>query len=133
MSAVSGDSKGQLSYEECLEVLGEDINGLTETEAGSRLAQYGFNKLTEEEEKNPIFMFIAQFKSPLVYVLIFAAVLSLFMEELIDFFVIMAILFANAVIGFTQEWKSEKTIRAIHSLIEDKRYNATFRGPKSSC
>ena len=120
MSAVSGDSKGQLSYEECLEVLGEDINGLTETEAGSRLAQYGFNKLTEEEEKNPIFMFIAQFKSPLVYVLIFAAVLSLFMEELIDFFVIMAILFANAVIGFTQEWKSEKTIRAIHSLIEDK-------------
>ncbi|MFX1520545.1 MAG: cation-translocating P-type ATPase [Promethearchaeota archaeon] len=109
-----------ISYEECLELLGADVNGLTEVEAESLLAQYGFNELTKEEEKNPIFMFIAQFKSPLVYVLFFAAVISLFMEELIDFFVILAILFANAVIGFTQEWKSEKTIRAIHSLIEDK-------------
>jgi len=121
MSTSPINSSEPLSYEECLELLGADINGLKEAEAESLLLKHGSNKLTVEKEKNPIILFLKQFKSPLVYVLIFAAVISLLMQEsTVDFFIIVAILLANAVIGFTQEWKSEQTIRAIHELIEDK-------------
>jgi Ca2+-transporting ATPase len=121
MNDPQTNSSEPISYEECLEMLDVDINGLKEAEAELLLEKYGYNKLTVEEGKNPVILFLFQFKSPLVYVLIFAAIISLLMQEsLVDFFIILAILLANAVIGFTQEWKSEQTIRAIHELIEDK-------------
>ncbi|MCK5587550.1 MAG: hypothetical protein KAI34_02340, partial [Candidatus Lokiarchaeota archaeon] len=66
MSTSPINSSEPLSYEECLELLGADINGLKEAEAESLLLIHGPNKLTVEEEKNPVILFLKQFKSPLV-------------------------------------------------------------------
>jgi Ca2+-transporting ATPase len=109
------------SYERCLELLGSNINGLSNSEADARLREYGLNKLTEKKGKNPFVVFFLQFKSPLVYILVAAAIISIIAEQdLTEFFIIIGILLVNAIIGFVQEWKAEKTIRAIHSLIEDR-------------
>lgn len=109
------------SYENCLALLGSDINGLSQAEAEVRLGEYGPNRLTEQRTKNPLLLFLGQFKSPLVYILVAAAIISIIAEnDLTEFFIIIGILMVNAIIGFVQEWKAEKTIRAIHSLIEDR-------------
>ncbi len=121
MSDPSEISSEHATYEKCLELLGSDIDGLSEAEAAKRFNEYGPNKLSEQKGKNPIILFILQFKSPLVYILIVAAIISVVAEqELTEFFIIIGILLINAIIGFIQEWKAEKTIQSIHSLIEDK-------------
>jgi Ca2+-transporting ATPase len=115
------ESLEHASYERCLEVIGSNINGLSEAEAELRLKEHGPNKLAETKGKNPVLIFLSQFKSPLVYILIVAAIISIIAEgKLIEFYIIMGILLINAIIGFFQEWKAEKTIRSIYSLIEDK-------------
>jgi Ca2+-transporting ATPase len=109
-----------LDYSECLISLGTDPEGLAQEEAIRRLGQYGPNELTLEEGENPLFLFLRQFKSPLVYVLILAAGVSLLADHAIDAIVIVIILMINAVIGFIQEWNAEKTIESVRQLIEER-------------
>lgn len=121
MADIPDYGREQVSYEKCLELLGSDINGLSEAEVSASLRKYGLNTLTEAKKKNPMLIFLAQFKSPLVYILIAAAIISIIAEQdLIEFSIIVAILLINATIGFVQEWKAEKTIQSIHTLIEEK-------------
>ncbi len=117
-SHESGD--GVLGYGDCLISLGTDPQGLTQEEAMRRLDEYGPNELTLEEGENPLFLFLRQFKSPLVYVLILAAGVSVLADHAIDAFVIAIILMINAIIGFVQEWKAEKTIESVRQLIEER-------------
>ncbi|HUX99010.1 MAG TPA: HAD-IC family P-type ATPase [Candidatus Deferrimicrobium sp.] len=121
MNKKPEESLEHASYERCLEILGSNINGLSEADVALRLNKYGPNKLSEKKGKNPILIFLSQFKSPLVYILIVAAIISIIAEgNLIEFYIIVGILLINAVIGFLQEWKAEKTIRSIYSLLEEK-------------
>ena len=118
---TSGDSEeGVLDYNDCLISLGTDPEGLTQEESLRRLDEYGPNELTLEEGENPLIIFLRQFKSPLVYVLILAAVVSVLADHAIDAVVIAIILVINAIIGFVQEWKAEKTIESVRQLIEER-------------
>ncbi len=109
-----------VDYEECLLSLGSNAEGLMNKEAQKRLDEFGPNSLTVQKGDNAIIMFLRQFKSPLVYVLILAAVISLLGGHVEDTVVIAFILLINSIIGFTQEWRAEKTIESVKKLIEEK-------------
>ena len=109
-----------VDYEDCLVSLGTYAEGLGEEEVLRRKAEFGENRLTLERGINPLILFLRQFKSPLVYVLILAAVISLLGNHVEDTIVIAIILFINAIIGFVQEYRAEKTIESVMNLIEEK-------------
>ncbi len=109
-----------IDYNECLSSLGVNPEGLTGDQARQRLAESGPNRLSIEKGDSAIIMFLRQFKSPLVYVLILAAIISLIGGHAEDTVVIGVILLINSIIGFTQEWRAEKTIESVKKLIEEK-------------
>jgi P-type Ca2+ transporter type 2C len=105
-----------------LNILFEELKtskeGLDVYEADSRLAQYGPNSLLAEE-RSKISMLIGQFTSPIVLILIVAALISLSMDHTKDAIIIAAILIINALLGFYQELKAETSIRALQRLTEN--------------
>lgn len=111
-----------LDYGDCLLSLGSNPEGLMQEEARDRLEKSGLNQLTLEKRENPLYLFIRQFRSPLVYVLVLAAIVSILADHAIDAVVIGIILIINSVIGFVQEWKAEKTIESVRRLIEERSF-----------
>lgn len=95
--------------------------GLTAEEAGRRINEYGYNQLTAKRKKTFLQMFLAQFRSFMIIVLLFAAVVSGVVgiyegEGLLDTWVILGILVVNAFIGAFQERKAETSLEALKSL-----------------
>ncbi len=91
--------------------------GLFEQEAKSRLEREGPNKLPEAKGVSPWKLLLHQFASPLIYILVVAAVVTAFLGEHIDTGVIAAVLILNATIGFWQEYKAEKSVRALDRMV----------------
>lgn len=108
-----------LRPEEVLERLETSIQGLTDEEVERRLKIYGKNVL-EEEEISKWKIFIRQFKSILIYILIIAAVISIAIGKMKDFTIIILLVFANSLLGYWQELKAEASIRALKKLTESK-------------
>ncbi len=110
----------QLSIKELLKNLETTENGLTTNEAKIRLAKYGLNKLEEEEKISKIQILIHQFKSPLIYILLISGMVTIFLGEYIDASVIFFVVILNAIIGFTQEFKAEESVRALKKMVVPK-------------
>ncbi|MCU0462845.1 MAG: HAD-IC family P-type ATPase, partial [Bacteroidales bacterium] len=96
-------------------------SGLTREEATRRLEEYGYNLLTTKRKKTFFQMFLAQFKSFMIIVLLIAAIISGVVgvyegEGLLDTFVILGILLVNALIGAIQERKAESSLEALKNL-----------------
>jgi len=92
------------TVEEILRETGSDLkNGLTETEARKRLEQYGPNIIAEKKEIGVIWEFFSHFKSPLVIVLLVAAIVSAFLGEIRNFLVISLIVLASVILDFFEE------------------------------
>ena len=106
-----------LSTEDSLKKLNSGPDGLNDTEVSERLKEYGPNKLIKTSKFNAIKVFLSQFKSFLIIILIFAAALSLFMESVVDSVVIFAIIILNAFLGFSQEYKAEKAIEDLKKMM----------------
>ena len=102
---------------EVLKELGSSKRGLSEAEAKQRLKHYGLNEIKEEERISPLKIFISQFRSFMVGILIIAILISLAIGHILDASVIAAILIINAVLGFIQEYKAEKAIEALKKLV----------------
>ncbi len=103
-----------------LSELGTTEHGLKEDEARERLSRYGPNKLAEVERISLVKIILHQFKSPLIYILLIAAVVTFLLEEYKDTGVIAAVLILNALIGFIQELKAEKQVQALKSMVVAK-------------
>ena len=82
-----------IDYDYCLTNLGASPEGLEREEASRRLDEYGLNRLTTAKKANPLFIFLNQFRAPLVYVLILAAIVSILVDHAIDAIVIFIIFF----------------------------------------
>ncbi len=108
-----------LSVEEVLAKLGASLKGLTEEEARERLQKYGFNELAAKRV-SPIVMFLGQFKSFLVYILLAATLLSLALGEVLDSVLIISIIILMAVAGFLQEYKAEKAVQMLREMAAPK-------------
>ncbi|MBN2763790.1 MAG: HAD-IC family P-type ATPase, partial [Bacteroidales bacterium] len=98
-----------------------DTTGLTSEDARQRLEEYGLNQLETKRKKSFFKMFVAQFKSFMIIILLIAAAISgvvgiLEGEGLLDTFVILGILMLNALVGAFQEKKAESSLEALKSL-----------------
>lgn len=103
---------------EVLEVLLSHENGLTDEEAKKRLQKYGPNRFADSKKTSLLVIFLQQFQSPLIYVLLFAAAIILALGEKIDALVIMIVLVFNAITGTIQEGKAQNTLRALKQFSE---------------
>jgi Ca2+-transporting ATPase len=102
--------------EEIFKELNTKKEGLTEKEAEARLKKYGYNEIKEAKKISPIKIFLNQFHNILIYILIAAVIISVFLGEKDDAIVIGIIVIANAIIGFRIEYKAEKSIEALKKL-----------------
>ncbi|MBN1167099.1 MAG: HAD-IC family P-type ATPase [Methanospirillaceae archaeon] len=105
-----------LSLPEVTEKLATEDNGLSGVEADSRLREFGKNELPEGKKISVFSLFLVQFRSPLIYVLISAALLSYFLDHLTDAAFIGVVVLVNAIIGTIQEWKAEQSAKALQQL-----------------
>lgn len=102
---------------EAIEQLSSDNEGLSRDEAARRLEEHGPNVLEDDPPAHPLVVLLRQFRSPLIYILLAATVITLLLEEYLDAIVIAAVLALNATIGFTQERKAEGAVRALMGLV----------------
>ena len=104
------------TIEQTYKELNASENGLTPEEAQTRLATYGKNLLKRRKPISPLKIFLSQFNSFIVYLLLAAVVISALIGEGVDAIVISIILILNAVFGFVQEYKAEKAIEALKKM-----------------
>ncbi|MBA2664730.1 MAG: HAD-IC family P-type ATPase [Bradymonadaceae bacterium] len=106
-----------LAAEQALDVLGTTHRGLGGEEARQRLARYGKNELPASEPPPFWLIFARQFKSPLIYVLAIAAIISFAIGEVVDAGFIAGVLLINALIGGVMEWRAERGVRALQTML----------------
>jgi Ca2+-transporting ATPase len=100
--------------------LATSSDGLMQDEARRRLERDGPNELAEAPPTSALVVLLHQFRSPLIYILLVATLVTLVLEEFIDAGVIAAVLLLNAAIGFSQERRAEQSVRALMRLMAPK-------------
>ncbi|QDB79977.1 cation-transporting P-type ATPase [Georgenia wutianyii] len=104
--------------EDVVAALGTDLRtGLTRQEALARLEEHGPNSLPEGVRESALSRLLRQFKDPMIYVLLAAAVLTTVLGEVVDTIVILSVVVINAVIGFVQEGKAEDALEGIREML----------------
>ena len=106
-----------LSAQAALDALQATVAGLSAADAVQRRLHYGANELPTPAKKSVIKIFLAQFLSPLIYVLLVAALLSLSAGEWLDSVFIIAVLLMNALIGAVQENSAERSAASLNNMI----------------
>jgi magnesium-transporting ATPase (P-type) len=107
--------------EDVLEKFGTDATrGLTGAEARRRLAVHGPNRLPEAVRRGPLVRLLLQFHNPLIYVLLAAGAVTLWLEHYIDAGVIIGVVVVNAIIGFVQEGKAERALDAVRAMLASR-------------
>ncbi|HDS05932.1 MAG TPA: cation-transporting P-type ATPase [Deltaproteobacteria bacterium] len=91
--------------------------GLSPFEAKHRLEKFGPNMVTEQKQKSPLVKFLLQFHQPLIYILLVAGTVTLFLKEWVDSSVIFGVVIINAIIGFIQESKAESAIESLKKMM----------------
>jgi len=91
-------------------------DGLSESEAASRLEKYGANEIKEGGKKTLASIIFAQFKNLMILVLLAAAVVSAFLGEVPDAVIIFAVIILNAVMGTVQEARAEAALDALKKM-----------------
>ena len=125
-----------LSIDETVSSLKSDLSkGISFEEVRQRIIKYGPNRLKEKKGRSPFSIFFDQFKNFIVWVLIAAAFVSGFLKEWVDALAIIAIVIVNAILGFIQEYRAEKSLTALKKLssptskvIRDGQHNVIASG-----
>ncbi len=107
-----------VSPEDSLTAIKSTREGLSQTEAQARLEIYGRNLLHKQEKAGALKLFLNQLKSPLVLILVFAAVISLLTGEWIDATIVIGIILASAVLGFIQEYNASNAVEKLRSQVK---------------
>ena len=110
----------KVDYEDVITELASTKDGLTQKEIVKKQKQYGLNVLPSKKEKTIIEIFLSGLKDPIVIVLLFAALLSFFAGETIDAIAILLIILLDLVLGTFQEYKANKSAKALQNLIKVK-------------
>ncbi len=105
---------------EVLALLKSGDDGLTEEEALERLDTFGSNEIRTRKKVNALSILLQQFASPLIFILIGAAILTVFLNELLETFVIALAILVNAALGFYQEYRAENTIERLEVYMKER-------------
>jgi len=105
-----------IGSDEALQILSSRYSGLTVTESEERLARFGVNELKSAKKISPWKLFLEQFKSILIIILLFAVVLSAVIGEPIDAIIIGVIILFACGLGFIQEYRAEKAMEALKKM-----------------
>ena len=103
-----------------MSALGTGREGLSQDEATARLKRFGPNELVAGERALPLLILLRQVRSPLIYILLGAALVTILLGDYIDTAVILAVVVLNSVVGFTQEYKAEQSLRALAKVAAPK-------------
>jgi len=114
---IKKDQIKDLKTEELFTFLKTSRDGLSDVDANNRSKEYGLNLLKSAPKGNALKLFVKQFKSSLIYLLLAAGVISFLLQDFNDGFVITVILIINTGLGFYQEFKSEKAIAKLQKLV----------------
>ena len=116
MTVAVPERPWQLEPDAVLRALTTTPDGLAGDEAARRLAEVGPNELEVARGRGPLAVLLGQFRSPLITILLVAAVVTIALGEYLDAAVIGAVLAINAVIGFWQEYRAEQSMAALRRL-----------------
>jgi len=105
-----------METKEVLNALNAKETGLSQEEVQKRLQEFGPNELKKEKGISPIRLFIEQFADILIVILLIATGLSIYLGEMTDAVVIIAIVLACAILGFVEEYRSEKALEALKKM-----------------
>lgn len=106
-----------LTPEDVLKEVRSSRNGLRDRDAQERLARSGPNELPKDKQTHPLIVFLRQFNSPLIYIVMIAAAISAIIGHYTDAFFIMVVVFINALVGYLQEAKAQKALAALQSTL----------------
>jgi Mg2+-importing ATPase len=106
-----------LASEQLLTALHGTCEGLPQVDAESRLKQYGLNALKAQPRTSALRLFLNQFKSPLVLILIFAATVSAFVKEWADAAIVLAVVIGSTMLGFVQEYRAGNAVEKLRSKV----------------
>lgn len=110
-----------LSPEKIISSLGTDTKrGLSEKEVKARQKKFGLNKIPEEKPLSALRLFLEQFRSPLIYILVIAGIVTLSLEHYTDSIVIFVAVALNTVVGYFQEAKASKALRELKKILKVK-------------
>lgn len=109
-----------LSLKQVFLVLRSDEEGLDKKEAETRLKEFGLNKLPERKRTSGLILFLSQFRSPLIYILVIAGFVCLVLKEYIDMSVIFGAVILNTIFGFVQENKASKALLKLKQILKPK-------------
>ena len=94
----------------------EFTRGLSTRESEKRIKTYGLNELKHKKKKSPVLIFLSQFNDFLVWVLMGATIISGFIGDKADAITILIIVIVNAILGFVQEFRTEKSLEALQEM-----------------
>src|SRR5208282_701662 len=100
---------------ELFEQLKTTPEGLTNDEVQRRLSSYGYNRLQVKKKTDVLTLFLNQFRSPLVLILLFAAILSIFLQDPTSATIILVIVFVSGILGFWQERGATDAVKKLLS------------------
>lgn len=107
----------QLSQEQLEEKLDTSVrSGLSEQEAARRLLQYGRNKLATKKKITGWQILLNQFRSPVIYLLIIAAIISVSLDDIAEAIAIVIVIVINTTIGFYMEWQAMTTMKSLKKM-----------------
>ena len=95
-------------------------DGLTEAEAASRLKEYGKNTIKEQNKNSPVLLFLNQFKSPIILILLAATLISGLTGDWLDALIIFAIVFGSVLLSFLQEYSASNALEELRSRVQSK-------------
>ena len=106
-----------LSVEEVLHSFETDsVTGISQPEAEKRNKEFGLNVYQAQKQKSIWLMLLMQFKSPIVYLLVFAVVVTLYFQNFIEAIAIMVVILVNALIGFLMELQARSSMNALKEM-----------------
>jgi len=109
-----------ISVNELLNKLQAKDIGLTSVEAKKRFISYGANRLKPQKRSNAFTLFVSQFKSPIILILLFATALSLFLNNIVDASIIFAIVIISGLLGFWQEYSATNAVEKLLAIVQIK-------------
>lgn len=105
---------------ELIDALHSSSEGLSSDEARERMAHYGSNLLKPRPRSSSLVLFLSQFSSPIIIILLFAAGLSAFLHDLTDSLIILSIIIASGLLGFIQEREAANAVASLLALVQIK-------------